>query len=64
VGSKAAPYVLSLAAVALAVIARVLLDPVLAERTIFLTVIVAVMFSAWYAGLRPALLALLARVCS
>jgi len=60
VRSKAAPYGLSLAAVALAIVARVLLDPVLAERTTFLTVIVAVMFSAWYMGLRPAVLALIA----
>jgi len=56
--SSAAAYGLSLAAVAVAVVARLLLDPLLADHLPFTTLFLAVGFAAWYGGRGPGLLAL------
>src|SRR5947209_5099319 len=45
---------------ALAVVLRLLLDPLLGEHLPFITLFAAVGFVAWYGGRGPALLALLA----
>jgi len=58
--SSAAAYGVSLAAVAVAVVARLLLEPLLAERLPFITLFLAVGFAAWYGGRGPGLLALVA----
>ncbi len=51
-------YGVSLAAVAVAVGVRLLLEPLLADRLPFVTLFAAVVFVAWYCGRGPALLAL------
>jgi PAS domain S-box-containing protein len=51
-------YGSAVAAVALATGARWLLDPVLGDHHPFATFFLAVLFTAWYAGLGPSLLAL------
>jgi len=56
--SAAAAYGVSLAAVAVAVVARILLDPLLADHLPFTTLFLAVGFAAWYGGRGPGLLAL------
>jgi len=53
-------YVVSLAAVTVAVVARLLLEPLLADRFPFITLFLAVGFAAWYGGKGPGLLALVA----
>ena len=53
-------YGVSLAAIAAALVARVLLDPWLGDRFSFITLFLAVPFAAWYGGKGPALLALVA----
>lgn len=58
--SPIAAYGLSLAGVAIAVLVRLWLDPVLGDRLPFLTLFVAVVLAAWYGGRGPALLALVA----
>ena len=58
--SSAAAYGVSLAAVAVAVVARLMLDPLLTDRLPFITLFLAVGFAAWYGGRGPALLALVA----
>ncbi len=50
-------YAAAIASVALATFARVLLDPVLGIRFPFATLFFAVVFSAWFGGFGPALLA-------
>ncbi len=50
---------MSLAAVAVAVVVRLLLDPLLSDRLPFITLFAAVVFAAWYCGRGPALLALI-----
>jgi PAS domain S-box-containing protein len=54
-----AAYAVSLGAVAVAIAARLLLDPVLGDRLPFTTVFCAVVFVAWYGGRWPALVALI-----
>jgi PAS domain S-box-containing protein len=51
------PYGVTLAAVALALAVRWLLDPLLGNYWPFPTFVLAVLFAAWYGGLRTALLA-------
>jgi PAS domain S-box-containing protein len=51
-------YAASLAAVAVAIGARVLLDPLVGDRVVFLIPLAAVVFTARYCGRGPALLAL------
>ncbi|MEP7365850.1 MAG: PAS domain S-box protein [Acidobacteriota bacterium] len=51
-------YGCALASIALATWLRVLLDPVLGGRIPFPTLIAAVLLTAWYGGVRPALLAI------
>jgi len=58
--SSAAAYGVSLAAVAVAVAARLLLEPLLADHLPFITLFLAVGFAAWYGGRGPGLLALVA----
>jgi len=53
------PYLVSLVAVAVAVVVRVLLDPVLNDRFPVITLLLAVSVAARYGGTRPGLLALL-----
>ncbi len=53
-------YLVSLAAVAVAVAVRLPLDPVLGDRIPFVTLFLAVAVAAWYGGRGPALLALVA----
>jgi len=53
-------YVVSLAAVAAAVVIRLVLDPLLNDSVLFFTVYFAVAFAAWFGGRGPALLALVA----
>ena len=50
-------YLITVAAVALAMAARVALDPLLGGRFPFLAFFVAIIFAAWYGGFGPALLA-------
>jgi len=57
--SSAAAYGSSLAAVVVAVVARLLLDPLLADHLPFTTLFLAVGFAAWYGGRGPGLLALI-----
>ena len=52
-------YFFAVAAVALAAVVRWLLDPLLGESLPLLTFYIAVAVTAWYGGLRPALLALI-----
>ncbi len=59
VRSSAAAYGVSLAAVAVAVVARLLLDPLLGDNSPLITMFGAVFFVVWYAGRGPALLALI-----
>jgi len=58
--SSLTAYVVSLAAVAVAVVARLLLEPLLADHLPFITLFLAVGFAAWYGGRGPGLLALVA----
>ncbi|MEP6608560.1 MAG: DUF4118 domain-containing protein, partial [Burkholderiaceae bacterium] len=51
------PYLLAVAAVAIAAIVRWLLDPLFGNHLTLLTFYVAVAVVAWFGGLRPALLA-------
>src|SRR5438067_12763229 len=46
------------ASIALATLIRLGFDPILGDQTPFPTYFVAIAFSAWYGGLRPAILAL------
>lgn len=50
------PYAVAGVAIILAVLVRQVLHPVLMERSPYPTFVVAVMVTAWYGGLRPALL--------
>jgi len=52
------PYLFAVGAVAVAAVVRWLLGPLLADRLPFLTFYIAVAVTAWYGGLRPALLAI------
>jgi signal transduction histidine kinase len=52
------PYLVACFAIVLATVARMLLDPVVGEMHPFVTYIYAIIFSAWYCGLWPALLSL------
>ncbi len=56
-GPVVSRYICAIASVALAIGARLLLDPVLGQQIPFPTILVAVLVSAWYGGFRPALLA-------
>ena len=56
---SATRYGVTVAVVAVAAIVRRLLDPILGDSPPFPTYFIAVIFSAWYAGLRPAILATL-----
>ena len=56
--SSLTAYGVSLAAVAVAAVARLLLDPLLADRLPFITLFFAVGFAAWYGGQGPGLMAL------
>jgi K+-sensing histidine kinase KdpD len=56
--SEIAQYGCAILSVALAIGARRLLDPVLGEKFPFTIVFFAVLVTAWYGGLRPALAAL------
>jgi len=58
--SSLTAYGVSLAAVAVAVAARLLLEPLLADRLPFITLFLVVGFAAWYGGRGPGLLALVA----
>jgi PAS domain S-box-containing protein len=51
-------YAIAAAAIALATVARALLDPALGNHLPYVTFFIAVMFVGWRSGLRPALLAL------
>jgi signal transduction histidine kinase len=53
------PYGIAVLAIILATVARLLLDPVVGEMHPFITYIYAIIFSAWYCGLWPALLSVL-----
>lgn len=53
-------YGIAFAAVALAIVVRLLLDPWMGDRFPFITVFLAVPFAAWYGGKGPGLLALIA----
>jgi PAS domain S-box-containing protein len=55
-----ARYVVALLAVAAATALRLLLDPYLGERYPLATILLAVLFSAWYGGFGPALTAAIA----
>jgi two-component system, cell cycle sensor histidine kinase and response regulator CckA len=50
-------YWVAVVSVAAAIGARLLLDPVLGQQFLFATVLFAVVVTAWYGGLRPALVA-------
>ena len=56
--TSATAYGVSLAAVAVAIVARLLLDPFLGDHLPFITLFLAVGFAAWYGGRGPGLLAL------
>jgi len=56
--SSGRAYGVTLAAVALALAVRWLLDPILGDYWPFPTFVVAVIFAAWYGGLRTAVLAM------
>jgi PAS domain S-box-containing protein len=58
--SSAAVYAVSLAAVAVAVAVRLLLEPLLSDHFPLATFFLAVGFAAWYGGRGPGLLALVA----
>ena len=60
VGASSIAYGASLAAIAVAVVARVLLEPLLAHSLPFITLYLAVGFAAWYGGRGPGMLALVA----
>ena len=60
VRSTITAYGVSLAAVAAAVVVRLLLEPLLGDRLPFITLFVSVVFAAWYGGRGPALGALIA----
>src|SRR3954463_6846933 len=53
-------YGVSLAAIAAAILVRLLLDPWLGDRFPFITVFLAVLFAAWYGGRGPGMLAVAA----
>lgn len=53
-------YVVSLAAVAAAVVIRLVMDPLLNDSVLLITVYSALGFAAWYGGRGPGLLALIA----
>src|SRR5687768_10941184 len=52
-------FAVAVAAIALATVARALLDPALGDHLPYVTFFIAVMFVAWRHGLWPAVLALL-----
>ena len=56
-GSFLAPYGCAFLSVAVAIGARLLLNPVLGAQFPFATVFLAVLFTAWFGGFRPALAA-------
>lgn len=56
--SWVSPYFVAALAIVIATVARMLLDPVVGEMHPFVTYIYAIIFSAWYCGLGPALLSL------
>jgi PAS domain S-box-containing protein len=56
--TSAAGYGVSLAAIAVAVVARLLLDPLIGDYLPFITLFLAVGIAAWYGGKGPGLLAL------
>src|SRR5260370_40854128 len=51
------PYIVPFVLVILALLPRLLLHPVLAERSAFVLFTLAIMASAWYGGLKSGLLA-------
>src|SRR6202790_2392825 len=57
-------YGLAVAGIALATWVRVLLDPVLGDQSPFPTLLFAVLLTAWYGGIRPALVAVILGVFS
>jgi PAS domain S-box-containing protein len=58
--ARVAPYALALLAVAVAIVLRVLLEPLLGDRIPFVTLFAAVAFVSWHGGRGPALLTLVA----
>jgi two-component system cell cycle sensor histidine kinase/response regulator CckA len=56
-GPVVSRYGCAVASVAVAIGARLLLDPVLGQQVPFPTILLAVLVTAWYGGFRPALLA-------
>jgi signal transduction histidine kinase len=54
------PYLIAVLAVAVALLARLALDPWLEDRQAFLTFMFAVVFTVWVAGVGPSLVALVA----
>ena len=52
---SAAGYVCALVSIALAILLRMFLDPLIGNQFPFVTIFFAVLFTAWYGGLRPAL---------
>ena len=57
-------YGFAVAGIALATWVRVLLDPVLGDQSPFPTLLFAVLLTAWYGGVRPALVAVIVGVFS
>src|ERR1035441_38272 len=57
-------YGLAVVSIAFAIWVRVLLFPVLGERSHYSTLFFAVLLTAWYGGFRPALIAVLLGVFS
>src|SRR3954451_10102066 len=53
-------YGVSLAAIAAAILVRLLLDPWMGDRFPFIAVFLAVPFAAWYGGRGPGMLAMIA----
>jgi K+-sensing histidine kinase KdpD len=51
-------YLVAVLAIVFATLVRLLLDPVVGEMHPFITYIYAIIFSAWYCGLGPALVSL------
>lgn len=52
-------YGLAVVSIVLATWIRLLLDPVLGDRNPFSTILLAVLFTAWYGGLWPSLCAVI-----
>src|ERR1700676_4338401 len=57
-------YGLAVAGIALATWVRVLLDPVLGDQSPFPTLLFAILLTAWFGGVRPALVAVILGVFS